>query len=351
MRSLRFVVAGAMCAVLLAACGPPPSPPGPVEPTSPPVAPRMLMAPIGASGKAAISKVTGTWAEDGYYVSTATAHRKLDVEADFEDRALLFGAFRQLDPVSGRVARTIDGPDPLVLGMCESAAVDAECTPLPEHENFVDARFSPDGSKLAIFKFASESDQVHRLRVIDATTYETILEISGERLGTGFVGAAWSPDSSQLAIALDGGLALLDAAPGAEPVMLLGEDHAYPPALRQIGGIVGWTPEGRIFTIWGEIDWDTFPVMKYVLLSVAPDGSTLRDLGYLDLNGFAVAAPNGSVVFSARSGATGQGSVPAAIADEIGAVPQPLATTWTFTDDPYRDAEVTVLGFSSASAH
>ena len=122
MRSLRFVVVGAWCAAVLTACGPPPSPPGPVEP---PVAPRMLLDPIGASGMAAITKVDGTWSDDGYYVSTATAHRKLDVDGDIEDRALLLGATGQLDPATGRIVRIAGAPEHWWYELCDSAASDA----------------------------------------------------------------------------------------------------------------------------------------------------------------------------------------------------------------------------------
>ena len=352
MRSLRFVVVGAMFAMVLAACGPPPSTPGPVGPTEPPVVPRMLTAPFGGTGMAAISSVSGTYVEDGYFLSTASAHRKLDVDGDTEDRELLFDALGQLDPATGRVARTISGPDPLGFGICDSAAADAACTPLPEHDDFGNPRYSSDGSKLVISKFASESDPVNRLRVIDAATYETILEIADDRLVAGAVGAAWSPDSSQLAIAIDGGLATLAVAAGAEPVMLLPEGHGYPPVLRQIGGIVAWTPQGRIVTVWGEIDWATFPVTRSAIETVAPDGSEMRDLGVVPLDGSAVAAPDGSIVFSAETGITGWGSVPARLADQVGAVPQVLAALWTFDDEPlgYREAGISVLGFTSASA-
>ena len=306
MRSLRFVVVGAMCAAVLVACGPPPSTPGPVEPTEPPVVPRMLMAPFGGTGLAAITRVSTTWPDD-YYISTATAHRKLDVEGDLDDRRLVLEALGELDPATGHVVRKAGGPELWWLEMCESAADDAACTALPDTDYFDHRQYSPDGSKLMLGMNAREDDPVNRLRVVDATTFETIVEVAGEFVGVGLGQAAWSPDSSQLALTLNQGLAVLAVAPGAEPVALMGADHAYPPEVRQIAGVVGWTAQGRIVTGWrqwaGSI-FDTRPVLEFV----DPDGSSLREFLDVEGAGWPAIAPDGSVVMPIPSGAPGGGS-------------------------------------------
>lgn len=360
MRTRRVVVALVAAVGLIAvsaACGPPPGG-GPTttlpEPPELPVAPRMLMDPIGAEGKGIVSLV---WGIDGYrpFLSTATSHSELD-PTDAEDRALLDEASGQIDPATGRRVVVVGDQDAFSLEMCDTAGDDAVCEPIPGSERFLHPRFSPDGALLAVWKSDDVLEQT-TLRLIDSTTYEVITEVVDHELIAGPGRAWWNPTSTAVAFLQDEGVVTLEAAVGATPVVVTParrDDLADYHVAQQL---VGWSPQGRILSLWVQVEFSTWPPTATgpSLHSVAPDGQDGRHIATFDgTNGVVtqgLVAPDGSTVLVERrdiveGGQTTTASVAVAYSDQVGAAPLPLSRPWTdATSGTLLGAEIAIVGF------
>ncbi|UDY35859.1 hypothetical protein [Dermatobacter hominis] len=355
MRKLLVAAAVVTAGLVAGACAPPPDPgPGTTTTTEPgglPAVPRLAAAPIGAESFAAIVEVRGFGAAR-LYASTDTWHRELD-PTDLGDLTAMYTAARQVDQ-AGRLIRSAGVSfDDHWLEMCDTVAA-VSCTEIPDTDMFGRATFSPDGTM--VFGVRQPLDGPPTLRIFDATTFETIVEVTRNQIDAGIMPGAWRADSGAIALVLDQELYTLDAEPGAEPQLVTGTDISTWPIVRQAGFVVGWTAEGRIVSGWGESDWSTWPPTgsTVVLETVDPDGTDRRELGPLGTTGYGTMAPNGAVVWPAASGVTGiygPGSVPHAHFDADGAPPQALSLPWNESGpDGLMAAQVNVLGFVPRAA-
>ncbi len=355
MRKLLVAAAVAGIALVAGACAPPG--PGPATTTTTgdgglPVAPRLATEPIGAEDHAAIVAVRGLDYSTRLYAATDTWHRQLDWN-DLEDRAALAEAANQID-ASGRLVRSagIDFENHW-LEMCDSVAAD-DCTKIPGTDMFNSAVFSPDGTML--YGLHQPLGAPPTLRIFDAVTYETIVEATREAISVGIGADAWSPDSGAVVAVIDNELYTLAAVPGAEPQLVSATDESTAPLVRQAVAPIGWSSQGRILSVWIELDISTWPPVgqRAVIESVEPDGDGRRDVGDANGTGYGVLAPNGAIVWPVATGVTGYfgpGSVPVAHFDEPGSEPQALSLPWTENGpDGLLAAQVDVLGFVPRAA-
>lgn len=357
MRTRRVVapIAAVCLTALAAACGPPPEPAPTTTTTVPdpgglPVVPRMLLEPVGAEGLGVVSVVQGFGTPQSIHLSTATSDRTLD-PTDTADRAVMFEAFGQYDAATSRNVRNLALDDSSALQMCDSAAIAASCGLVPGSEGLSSAVVSPDGSLLAAWGIDLDLEET-TLRLLDATTYEVVVEVTAASLRTGLVTAAWNPSSTAVAFIVDGGVATLQATPGAVPEVVAAAGSDAPGTSRQAMMMLGWSTQGRILTVWSETDASTWPPVGSLFVhSVGSDGLDPRDLAPADVLGYGVVAPDGSAIVPerrmvAQGGQTASASVPVAFRDEPAATPEPLALPWSATSGGVlRAAQVSILGF------
>ncbi len=354
MKRLLVVCMLTATSALAAACFAPPTPTTTTTTTSPPalpVSPKMLTEPVGAGDLAVLSEVQGVPELEGFHLSTSTWQRPLDMSDD-GDLALLLEELGRVDPVTGRTLRASVDPvtDERYVEVCDSVAAGADCETVPDSVGFLPSGFSPDGSSFAIWA-PDPDDGPSTLRLVDGWTGELLVEVSASSLSTG-VRPAWSPDSAALAFVLDGEVVTLAAATGAVPVTVMASDHVGPESLRQALTVIGWSAQGRIVSLWAELDAFGWPSLSnQVLQSIAPTGDDRRELGPVDPRGFAALSPDGSVVLSEPVDATdgtdvATGAVPFGFSDEERATRIALSQPWTGgTENGFAASRMSVLGF------
>lgn len=210
--------------------------------------------------------------------------------------------------------------------------LEGELVPFPEQGSHVPfARWSPSGEHIAIMQVASLYSDLGTARELIVLTDEgdTVWKLSDAYPDTFFASAmCWSPDGSQLALALSQeSVAVVSIQGGGVKVLFTAQRRAD--VVRSVH-LVEWSPDGsRIaFTVQD-------PFRDDLLYTIRPDGSDLREMAHIeqissfrwlaDSSGLIFITANGGVATISADG-TAQSVLMARPANSVGHIFSPDAT-------------------------